>query len=288
NTVKFTGQYRDTDTAANLDYFGARYYSNTIGRFMSPDWAAKPTTVPYAKFGDPQSLNLYSYVENGPINRIDSDGHNYAGWNGAYADTTGGFTEMDNEVITEWGINSEGRTRTQAANDAMQQQQAKQQQNQQQQPPTGNNVQPWDLRDTIVDLFKSSNTCSIWFNGGDAKNTQAIKLISWDDMRLYEGPITEHARTSSYSGATIYINTKGGFYSANYVNVKGTDGGEGFEPGTFLARMIIELHELAHQVQPSGFTHDGGNVKASEANTQRVIDHCLIPIIDRWPVASAY
>jgi hypothetical protein len=42
---------------------------------MSPDWAARPTTVPYAKFGDPQSLNLYSYVENGPINRIDVDGH---------------------------------------------------------------------------------------------------------------------------------------------------------------------------------------------------------------------
>ncbi len=75
NTIKFTGQYRDADTAANLDYFGARYYSNTVGRFMSPDWAAKPTTVPYAKFGDPQSLNLYSYVENGPVNRIDVDGH---------------------------------------------------------------------------------------------------------------------------------------------------------------------------------------------------------------------
>ena len=45
---------------------------------MSPDWAAAPITVPYAKFGDPQSLNLYSYVENGPINRIDADGHGYA------------------------------------------------------------------------------------------------------------------------------------------------------------------------------------------------------------------
>ena len=32
-------------------------------------------TVPYAKFGDPQSLNLYSYTENGPINKIDPDGH---------------------------------------------------------------------------------------------------------------------------------------------------------------------------------------------------------------------
>jgi RHS repeat-associated protein len=73
NNIKFTGQYRDAES--QLDYFGARYYSNINGRFMSPDWAAAPTTVPYAKFGDPQSLNLYSYVENGPVDRIDSDGH---------------------------------------------------------------------------------------------------------------------------------------------------------------------------------------------------------------------
>jgi hypothetical protein len=42
---------------------------------MSPDWAARPTSVPYAVFGDPQSLNLYTYVENAPLNRIDADGH---------------------------------------------------------------------------------------------------------------------------------------------------------------------------------------------------------------------
>jgi len=45
---------------------------------MSPDWAAKPTTVPYAVFGDPQSLNLYAYVRNSPIVRIDADGHTNA------------------------------------------------------------------------------------------------------------------------------------------------------------------------------------------------------------------
>ena len=31
--------------------------------------------MPYAVFGDPQSLNLYTYVENAPLNRIDADGH---------------------------------------------------------------------------------------------------------------------------------------------------------------------------------------------------------------------
>jgi RHS repeat-associated protein len=73
NHYKFTGKERDTESG--LDYFGARYYTNATGRFMSPDWAAKPTSVPYADFGDPQSLNLYSYVRNSPIVRVDADGH---------------------------------------------------------------------------------------------------------------------------------------------------------------------------------------------------------------------
>jgi len=52
-----------------------RYYSSAMGRFMTPDWAAKPTAVPYASFGNPQSLNLYSYVKNNPTTVRDPDGH---------------------------------------------------------------------------------------------------------------------------------------------------------------------------------------------------------------------
>jgi RHS repeat-associated protein len=72
---KFTGKERDSES--NLDKFDARYYGSSLGRFMTPDWAAKPVTVPYAHFGDPQTLNLYAYVENGPVNRVDADGHNW-------------------------------------------------------------------------------------------------------------------------------------------------------------------------------------------------------------------
>lgn len=36
---------------------------------------ARPTAVPYAVFGDPQSLNLYGYVRNDPVSRADADGH---------------------------------------------------------------------------------------------------------------------------------------------------------------------------------------------------------------------
>jgi RHS repeat-associated protein len=73
NHYKFTGKERDSETG--LDYFGARYYSNGLGRFVTPDWAAKATAVPYAEFADPQSLNLYSYVRNRPKAIADADGH---------------------------------------------------------------------------------------------------------------------------------------------------------------------------------------------------------------------
>jgi len=46
-----------------------------IGRFLSPDWSAKVQPVPYAKLGDPQSLNLYAYARNNPLSRTDPDGH---------------------------------------------------------------------------------------------------------------------------------------------------------------------------------------------------------------------
>jgi RHS repeat-associated protein len=69
----FTSKERDTESG--LDYFEARYLNSDLARFMTPDWADKPTDVPYAQFGDPQSLNLYAYVRNNPLIRVDADGH---------------------------------------------------------------------------------------------------------------------------------------------------------------------------------------------------------------------
>lgn len=69
----YTGKERDAESG--LDNFGARFDASTLGRFMTPDWAAKPTAVPYAHYGNPQSLNLYSYVNNNPTTLGDPDGH---------------------------------------------------------------------------------------------------------------------------------------------------------------------------------------------------------------------
>jgi len=49
-SYKFTGKERDSDS--ELDNFGARYNASSMGRFMTPDWASRPTAVPYAVFGD--------------------------------------------------------------------------------------------------------------------------------------------------------------------------------------------------------------------------------------------
>jgi RHS repeat-associated protein len=68
-----TGKERDAESGN--DYFGARYYSSAMGRFMSPDWSAKVAPVPYAKLDNPQSLNLYAYVGNNPLVRTDPTGH---------------------------------------------------------------------------------------------------------------------------------------------------------------------------------------------------------------------
>jgi RHS repeat-associated protein len=69
----FTGKERDSDTG--LDYFGARYYASTIGRWITPDWSGNAAAVPYADLNYPESLNLYRYVSNNPLAKIDVDGH---------------------------------------------------------------------------------------------------------------------------------------------------------------------------------------------------------------------
>jgi RHS repeat-associated protein len=68
-----TGKERDTESGN--DYFGARYYSSAMGRFLSPDWSAKAEPVPYAKLDNPQTLNLYGYMRNNPLGGVDQDGH---------------------------------------------------------------------------------------------------------------------------------------------------------------------------------------------------------------------
>jgi RHS repeat-associated protein len=65
---KFTGKERDAETG--LDYFLARYYSASQGRFTSTD----PVIITPERLRDPQPLNAYAYVRNNPLKFIDPTG----------------------------------------------------------------------------------------------------------------------------------------------------------------------------------------------------------------------
>ena len=72
NRYKFTGKERDTETG--LDNFGARYFGNAFGRFLSPD----PDQVSgFENKEDPQSWSGYAYARNNPLKYVDSDGDSY-------------------------------------------------------------------------------------------------------------------------------------------------------------------------------------------------------------------
>jgi RHS repeat-associated protein len=84
---KFTQKERDNETG--LDYFPARYYSSTQGRFTSPDDFLNDTHV-----HDPSSWNLYTYVRNNPLKLVDPTGEAV---NGA------GLTDAERQqLIDDW------------------------------------------------------------------------------------------------------------------------------------------------------------------------------------------
>ena len=68
NHYKFTSKERDSETG--LDYFGARFYSNGLGRWTSPD----PKGMALRHLLNPQKLNKYAYVLNNPAGAFDPDG----------------------------------------------------------------------------------------------------------------------------------------------------------------------------------------------------------------------
>jgi RHS repeat-associated protein len=99
-----TGKERDTESG--LDYFEARYYGSSMGRFMSPD----PTGLQYADIKNPQSFNLYSYVRNNPLMYIDPTGKECVWDDGSYDSNDDKDTSGVDQSGSHTGCSGQGGT----------------------------------------------------------------------------------------------------------------------------------------------------------------------------------
>jgi RHS repeat-associated protein len=81
--AKFTSKERDAETG--LDFFEARHFSFTQGRFVSPDGPFNDQDP-----SNPQSWNLYSYIRNNPVNGTDPTGEECVDTNSCTITVNGG------------------------------------------------------------------------------------------------------------------------------------------------------------------------------------------------------
>jgi RHS repeat-associated protein len=92
-----TGKERDAESGN--DYFEARYFGSSMGRFLSPD----PSQLYFADPTNPQSFNLYSYVLNNPLVNVDPDGLDCL-----YAQDSGGVRIQTGDCTNAGGKDDDG------------------------------------------------------------------------------------------------------------------------------------------------------------------------------------
>ena len=158
---QFTGKERDTESGN--DYFGARYYASSMGRWLSPDWSGTPSAVPYANLFNPQSLNLYAYAGNNPLIRIDKDGHCWSWLQGA----CNFFEKAYHGIFTDYGFKTNAEV-TQVNNENRQ----------------------WLIQHNVVTPDKNGN--SIDWNKASASQVRSTyaSVVGAMILRLIHGPET--------------------------------------------------------------------------------------------------
>ena len=115
-----TGKERDTESGN--DYFPARYFASSTGRFLSAD---PDNDSAFSHPGDPQAWNGYAYGRNNPLANVDPGGDDYylvggsqCGQNGVNCDN-GGYvlgSDGNRQVVTDAQTQNGGATLSQGAN----------------------------------------------------------------------------------------------------------------------------------------------------------------------------
>ncbi len=146
---------------------------------------------------------------------------------------------------------------------------------------TSGDKKPWDYREIIADLLRGSSKCADWFRKGKCSAVDIISNVPivFETLKNQSiGAETGHDPTSS-----IMVNTNGPFYSESPFAV----GHEGpmhdpvYYSGTFGARMVILMHELADKIGlPNQEFPDDGFGPGSEQNMLKIIQLCRDAIRD--------
>jgi RHS repeat-associated protein len=279
NGHHFTGQIHDQ---SGNDYFGARYYSENTGRFLSPD----PSGLYYADPTNPQSLNLYSYSLNNPLTNTDPTGlYCYYGDTSAGSADWGDDSQYDfsSDKATCEGNTSEGGGKwyddpsttvtvngngsSSFVNTTL--------------PTSTAYITPiaQTARTALLGTLTNANPCSAFFDEASSQSGQGPsgQLFANTDIRLNPNAGTlvgGQSEQGSGSAGPIFINPNSAF-SKSSVTVNGQSMAIAIGPfkgGTQGAQEGILAHELGHKT--NAIPSDAKNVNQSLKNTDTVMHYC--------------
>ena len=266
---KFATYFRDGTTA--LDYARNRYYSSTLGRFVTAD--------PYrnsAGPGDPGSWNRYVYANGDPVNHLDP----------------GGLCWIDASWGPDLGPNT-GATPCESANNAVWPRSDS--------PlPQGGPGGPGDIMvrnytttskeaigvqnslRTLEAALSKDQDCNRWLKNSALVVNQLLGNVPGVDLRVGVGNFSDpsvNAVTGSIgtnlppATAGITVNVNGAFFRSSAST--GIDGVNGtIAGGTDAAKAFILLHELAHATGAAGFQEGDRGPIEQNFNNGLVLQHC--------------
>jgi RHS repeat-associated protein len=289
------------DSESGLNYAMNRYYSSTLGRFLSPDPSGSMNRA------NPQSLNRYAYVQNDPVNHSDPSGLlmvSPPGDNGGAGGLADGVDCNTNPYDDPWdafeatgtfmpfvgqqafaclpfifqnpeftaNASSGGRSTSgivQIKNLSTTSSQALDVQN--------------DLR-WLQQAIAQDSDCSGWLQGfsaainymldapGSGATMMAVGVGSFGNNA--DNAVEGSLGTNLPSGMLITVNVNGAFFNAGPSTAVGFGLPSWIQGGSAAAQGEILLHELGHVVNASGMQSDKGNNDAEARNNQLVMQHC--------------